>query len=79
MKIITSIITENRTELNRFQDIQQYACNFFKELYYKTSCNIEKQNHFLSFITNGLSDEDRAMLAAPLTKEEIKKVLLDMA
>ena len=72
-QIITSIVTENNIQLDDHKQIQQYASNFYKELYSKAHCNIEKQNHFLSFIRNELNDQDREMLSASLTKQEFKK------
>ena len=53
--------TNTNVELKTFKEIQQYSSNFYKELYSKVQCNVEKQDHFLSFITNGLSVEDRAI------------------
>ena len=37
------------------------------------------QNHFLSFINNELNDEDRAILSAPLTKDELLNVIKSTA
>ena len=78
-KIITKITTENEIELNDHQEIQEYASDFYKNLYLKKHCNIEKQDHFLSYITDGLNDEDRAMLSAPLTKDELQWVIKNIS
>ena len=74
-KIITHITTDNNVELKTYKDIQQYATSFYKTLYSKSNCNIDKQNQFLSYITNGLTDAGRAMLSVPLSKEEIRYVM----
>ena len=44
---------------------------FYKNLYAKGSYENEKQEYFLSFLTNELSDVDRAMLSSPLSCVEI--------
>ena len=33
------------------------------------------QNNFLSFINNELTDEDRAIISAPLSKDELQKAI----
>ena len=68
-KIITSMKTENTVELITYKDIQEHATNFYKTLYSKSDCDIDQQNHFLSHITDSLTDDDRAMLSAPLSKK----------
>ena len=78
-KTITCLTTENDIILNNHQDIHRHASDFYKKLYSKANCNIEKQNHFLSFVNNELNDEDREMLSAPLTKEEIYLIIKDIS
>ena len=78
-KIITCLTTENDIILNNHQDIHHHASDFYKTLYSKSSCNTEKQNHFLSYINNELNDEDRQMLSAPITKDEIYKIITDIS
>ena len=43
------------------------------------ACDSDIQELFLSFLHNGLSDADRDMLSAPITKEEIFRILVSMA
>ena len=74
-KIITKMTTEDEIELQQHHEILDYASNFFDNLYSETDCLIEKQSHFLSYISEELTDDDRAFLSSPLTKEEILWVI----
>ena len=78
-KIIYSIEDGNGTTLSTFSEIQSHITGFFKDLYHKGNCDIEKQEFFLSFLHNGLSDSDREILSSPLTKQEIYKIIRSMA
>ena len=69
-KIITTLTNENGIVLKDHKDIQEFVTGFFRTLYSKANCNIEKQNNFLTYIRNELSDNDRSMLTSPITKQE---------
>ena len=78
-KIITSMTTKDNEELNEYRKIQQYSTQFFRFLYSKSICDLDKQTYFLSYIDNELTDADHAMLSAPLSKEELYFVMLAIA
>ena len=55
-KIITKMIDDKGTLLTSNVAIQKHAIKFYHNLYSKTTCDIEKQLFFLSFLQNELSD-----------------------
>ena len=69
---------DNGDILTTFSEIQNHVIGFYKNLYDTTDCELDKQEYFLSFLQNELSDDDREMLSAPLTKPEIFKLIKDM-
>ena len=78
-KIIHAINDNNGVNLTAFDDIQEHIVNFYKNLYSKRNSDTEKQNYFLSFLSNELSDADREFLSSPLSIPEVKKIIKDMA
>ena len=78
-KIITKIINSEGTMLTNFSDVQKYAVKFYKTLYSSSEINNEKQAFFLSFLNNELTEEDRNILSAPLSKNELYKIARNMA
>ena len=78
-KIIYSIEDGNGTTLSTFSEIQSHITGFFKDLYHKGNCDIEKQEFFLSFLHNELSDSDRELLGSPISIPDIQKAIKDMS
>ena len=78
-KIIHTMIDSNGIQLTTFNEIQTHVVNFYETLYCKENCDLEKQEYFLSFLQNGLSDLDRELLSAPISKPEIFKIIESMA
>ena len=78
-RIIHTITDNNGANLTTFTNIQSYVKGFYKKLYQKRNLDLGKQDYFLSFLQNELSDTDRALLNAPLSKQEIYKIISDMA
>ena len=73
------MVTDNNgTNLTSFNEIQKYITNFYKNLYTESTCDTEKQDYFLSFLTNGLSDSDREFLSSPLSTSEIYSIIKTM-
>ena len=70
---------DNGVPLTSFCDIQNHIVKFYKNLYNKKNCDMEKQEYFLSFLTNELSDSDRQLLCSPLSLSEIKNIIRSMA
>ena len=70
-KIITKIVDDNGSVLTSNSAIKKYALKFYQNLYSNCACDNEKQTHFLSFLQNELSDEDRCRLCAPMSKIEL--------
>ena len=78
-KIITKMIDNNGTLLTSTSAIQKHGVRFYKNLYSKALCDAECQSFFLSLLHDELSDVDRMMLSAPISKEETYKALTFMA
>ena len=78
-KIVHTMTDNNGLELTTFAEIQTHATDFYKILYCKKDCDVSKQEFFLSFLQNELSDADRDLLSSPLTKPEIFKIIQFMA
>ena len=66
-KIIHTMTDDNGVHLTSFCDIQNHITRFYKNLYYKNNCDMEKQEYFLAFLTNELADSDRLFLSSPLS------------
>ena len=78
-KLITKLKNNDGSVLSSFIAIRKHALKFYRNLYSKYACDNDKQLYFLSFLHDGLSDDDRNMLCAAITKDEIYKVLKSMA
>ena len=72
------MIDSNGVRLTSFGDIQKHIVKFYKNLYTIKDCDTDKQNYFLSFLSNELSDTDRELLSSPLSIPEINKIIRTM-
>ena len=77
-KIIHTMLDDNGTNLITFTEIQNHVTDFYKILYCRKECNEEIQEYFLSFLNNELSESDRELLNAPISKSEIYGIIKSM-
>ena len=78
-KIIHTMEDNNGTVLTKFSEIQTHVTTFYSKLYQKEKCDSGKQDFFLSFLQNELSDFDRELLNSPMSKSELLKIIRSMA
>ena len=73
------MLSNDGSILTSTKSIQEHGVKFYKDLYSNAACDSDNQEFFLSFLQNELSDADRIILSAPLTKNEIYRIIESMA
>ena len=73
------MIDDTGIHFTKVDDIKAHDVNFHETLYREETCDEEKQEYFLGFLQNELSDSDRETLSAPISKPEIVDIIKSMA